>query len=62
MYYCSGAGRLAREAAPERPEPQLQQAGAARGRGERGARDQVDCHLNHNTVTNTREAATMAYK
>ena len=40
--YCSGAGRLAREAAAERPEPQLQQAGAARGGGERGARDQVD--------------------
>ena len=47
MYYCSGAGRLAREAAPERPEPQLQQAGATRGRGERGARDQVDCHHYH---------------
>ena len=42
LCYCSGAGRLAREAAAERPEPQLQQAGAARGRGERGPGDQVD--------------------
>ena len=61
MYYCSGAGRLAREAAPERPEPQLQQAGAARGRGERGAGDQVDGHLNHDHVINTRKTATMAF-
>ena len=49
--YCSGAGRLAREAAAERPEPQLQQAGAARGGGERGPGDQVDRRHSHGTCT-----------